>query len=245
MTPPIVGLDSFVNAVDDLCANSSLYQHREFPILAMDLLPGWGQTTALQYLSGHLSRHMEPAYPWSQTKEYRLTGTQEHLIHCFLDLHSSSATFNFFHGCVAWDLSSLTGSPTFSQAAQDFPAELKHLGRSACNLLFLPGENTPLTRHLEKTLPQLQFIHAAPYTPRQLAQIGLLQLQQDGVQIPQAGQMEELLVQQVRSAGAASPRDVCRLTRTLLFAARRSESGLVLSADALAVFPGPAANKGA
>ena len=65
--------------------------------------------------------------------------------------------------------------------------------------------------------------------PRELAQIGLIQLEQDGLHLSGREELELLLLQQVCAAKAVTPRDVRRLTRALLPAARRSSRGYLLS----------------
>ena len=221
----LIGLSDFAHAVADLCEHSALYDRCGFPILAMALPPGSGQSTALAYLASQLSVHMAGA----KSLEYKLNGDPEQMVNSFLDMHSRSATSNFFRGVVGWDLTTMDGSAAFNPCVRDFPLELQNLGGSACHLLFLPGENSPLKRHLEQKLPTLQWVPTKPYSPRELAQIGLIQLEQDGLHLPGREELELLLLQQVCAAKAVTPRDVRRLTRTLLPAARRSSRGYLLS----------------
>lgn len=221
----LIGLKDFAHAVGDLCEHGDLYARCGFPILAMTLPPGSGQSTALAYLTAQLSFHMDA----SKCLEYKLNGDPEQMVNCFLDMHSRSATSNYFRGCVAWDLTSLSASAAFCQCVRDFPIELQNLGGSAVHLLFLPGENSPLKRHLEDKLPTLQWVPTKPYSPRELAQIGLIQLEQDGLYLSQREELELLLLQQICAAKAITPRDVRKLTRALLPAARRSSRGYSLS----------------
>lgn len=217
----IVGLQSAVNCLEQLCANQEVYRRfNVLPDLLVALDAGDGQSTFTRFFARNAVHHRLRHFGGMDTYlEFTLTGEMTQLQSVFQQIRDCAVYANEYEGIIALDISALTNCINEAQIPY-FLEQVKRCSAHATMIFYIPrtpSRNlTLLVSKLRGCVEELMEVKTEPYTPSELAQIGALELEKRGVHIQQAQQFRDDLALLITARQVKTATQSCRLIQSIL-----------------------------